>query len=405
VSESVFPRFFHRQTYAEIDLGRLQSNFRTFRELLPEGTFICPMVKANAYGHGDVECARALRAVGARHLGVGLIEEGISLRLSGDLGSLLFFGVFQDESADAILEFDLTPVISSWHQLHALKASAQRRQVGQVKIHLKFNTGMNRLGFPVGEAEKLRKWIDENEMFRLDGLCTHLLRGADAGAPSGESESQLSVFAEAVRAFDGLDPALHGMQLHVLNSSATLNMWKRVSDKKNLTPGARWPIGARPGIGIYGVQPGQDEKFDTPLLPVMTFKSRLSMVHRLGTGERLSYNATWKATRPSVVGVVPAGYADGVMRVLSNKSKVLCRGHRAPIAGTVCMDYFMVDLTDVEAATKSAVGEIGPGEEIVLFGEQSGEKVTAQELADLAGTIPYEILTRISERVTRIYLK
>jgi alanine racemase len=399
VSESVFPRFFHRQTHAEIDLGRLQSNFRVFRELLPEGTFICPMVKANAYGHGDVECARALRAAGARHLGVGLIEEGISLRLSGDPGSLLFFGIFAEESADSILEFELTPVISAWHQLESLKKSADRRQSGQVKIHLKFNTGMNRLGFGVSEAANLRSWLDRNPDFKLDGLCTHLLRGSDAGAPGGESESQLSSFAEALAHFHGLD-----VQVHALNSSATLNLWKRVLEKKNLSSGAFWPMGARPGIGIYGVDPGQDEDVELKLEPVMRFKSRLNMLHRLSAGERLSYNATWRAERPSLIGVVPAGYADGVMRGLSNKASVLCRGMRAPIAGTVCMDYFMVDLTDVEARTTSG-GGIQIGEEVVLFGEQGGAEVTAQELADLAGTIPYEILTRISERVTRVYLK
>lgn len=399
MSDFAFP--FHRRSYAEVDTRRIKANFQAMKSLLPEGTFICPMVKANAYGHGDVEVSRALRSAGATHLGVGLIEEGIGLRLSGDVGALLMFGIFEEKSADSILEFDLTPVISEWHQLKSLKDALAKQRPGparkdQLKVHFKFNTGMNRLGFDVSEAPKLRGWLDENKPFVLEGICTHLLRGDDAGSPGGESESQLAAFAEALSAFRDLP-----VRPHALNSSGTANLWKRALEHKNLGAGGAWPLGSRPGIAVYGVQPSNDEHVTLPVEPVLSLKSHLVMFHRLKVGERVSYNAIWRAKRDSLIGVVPLGYGDGYFRALSNKSSVLCRGMRAPVAGTICMDYFMVDLTDVERAT----GAVSVGEPVVLIGEQGGEKILAQELADLIGTIPYEILTNITERVPRVYLK
>lgn len=386
----------HRKTFAEVDTRRIRSNFQAVKSLLPDGTFICPMVKANAYGHGDIEVSRALRKAGAPHLGVGLIEEGIGLRSSGDEGSLLMFGLFEKTSAEAILEYDLTPVISEWHQLESLQEVLKSDRDQSVKIHLKFNTGMNRLGFDVSQGAKIRSWLNDHRQFHLEGVCTHLLRGDDAGAPGGESESQLLAFAEALSSFKDLP-----IQAHALNSSGTVNLWHRVLEKKALGPGAKWPLGSRPGLAIYGVPPSSDEKVRLPLQPALSLKSHLVMLHRLKPGERVSYNATWRAKRDSLIGVVPIGYGDGYFRMLSNKASVLCKGVRAPVAGTICMDYFMVDLTEVEAKT----GPVHVGEQVVLIGEQGGDRIQAQELSDLIGTIPYEVLTNISERVPRVYLK
>jgi alanine racemase len=411
MSETSNLRPFFRRTYAEVDTTRVAENFRALSGLLPAGEFICPMVKANAYGHGDVEIARALRAAGARHLGVGLIEEGLGLRQAGDEGGLLLFGIFEEGDAETVLEYGLTPVISEWHELESLKKALVRRMyqgVGQsllpLKVHFKFNTGMNRLGFDTDQAPKLREWLDANKAFVLEGVCTHLLRGDDAGIEGGESESQLADFARAFAAFKGL-PA----RPHVLNSSGLANLLSRTQNAKPLSSGAFWPVGTRPGIATYGVQPSNDEGLKLPVKPVLSFKSHLVMLHRLRAGERVSYNATWRATRDSVIGVVPVGYADGYFRALSNKASVLFRGLRAPAVGTICMDYFMVDLTEVEVKTHSALGAPQVGEEVVLIGEQSGPfgraTLGAEDVAKWAGTIPYEVLTDISERVPRVYLK
>lgn len=278
------PWHFHRPTYAEIDLRRLVSNFEALRSLFPSGTFICPMVKANAYGHGDVEVSRTLRGAGAEHLGVGLIEEGMGLRLAGDTGSILLFGIFEERSADAVLEFELTSVLSAWHQIEALEAAAKRRGLTTpAKVHLKFNTGMNRLGFSVSEAAKLRARLEGTRALRLEGLCTHLLRGDDAGIPGGESESQLALFAEAVSRFDGMS-----LQIHALNSSGTANLWKRALEKSRLGTGGRWPLGARPGLATYGIQPTNDSRIELELAPVLELKSRLVTTHQLEVGDRKS---------------------------------------------------------------------------------------------------------------------
>lgn len=396
MKEAPSPLAFHRPTYAEVDTRRIRANFLTIRDLFPAGTFLCPMVKANAYGHGDVEVSKALRAAGAAHLGVGLIEEGIGLRQAGDQSSILLFGLFEERSAEAVVETRLTPVISDESQLESLKKVLAKRGEAAFRIHLKFNTGMNRLGFNVDQAGRLREWLRENPRFVLEGVCTHLLRGDDAGVPGRESESQLMALAEALKPFQDLP-----VQVHALNSSGAVNLWHRVAQKQNLGGGGRWPLGARPGLAIYGEQPSRDEEVQIRLQPALSFKSHLVMIHRLKEGERVSYNATWRAKRPSLIGVVPVGYADGYSRFLSNKGSVLCKGHRAPVVGTVCMDYFMVDLTEVEKAS----GVITVGEEIVLIGEQGGSQLTAAEVASLIGTISYEVLTSISERVPRIFLR
>ena len=257
---------------------------------------------------------------------------------------------------------------------------------------------MNRLGFKPSESNRLEAWVREHRSFLLEGVCTHLLRGNDAGAPGGESESQLEALANAIKAF-----ASHSnLYVHALNSSGAVNLWKRISDRAELTTGASAQLGARPGIGIYGCEPGSDEEIDLGLKPVMTLKTQIIEVHRVQMGSRVSYGPTWTAAADSTVGVLPIGYADGYRRALSNRAQVLVRGRRCPQIGTVCMDYFMIDLTALELETET---QVRLGEEVVLLGEQSNERIHPQEVAEWAETIPYEILTGISERVPRVYIR
>ncbi len=401
----------HRRTYAEIDLGRLETNFKALRSLAPQGAWICPMVKANAYGHGDVEVARTLSSCGASALGVGLVEEGLRLRQAGISSPLLLFGLFEEASVEAVLEHHLTPVISDWEQLEVIERHAE----GPVRVHLKFNTGMNRLGFAISEAQRLRAWLDSHRKVRLEGVGTHFVRGDDIDQASGFSNTQLRLFEQALLAFNGLT-----FQAHALNSSACQSLYAEplLSSQQFARS-----LGLRLGLSIYGVSAsghaelplaGDNVSSTKPLRsqpgivtarltlePVLSFRSHLVMLHRVKVDDVVSYNAIWKAQRPSLIGVVPVGYADGYQRQFSNNAFVLCRGHRAPVAGAVCMDYFMIDLTDVVAAT----GEIFPGEEVILLGEQQGESVRAEELAARAGTITYEIFTRISDRVPRHFVR
>jgi alanine racemase len=388
----------YRRSVAEIDLRQIHKNFISFANLYPSGTFICPMVKANAYGHGDVEVAKALRSAGARYLGVALVEEGEKLRRSGDRDPILIFGPVDHGSAETVLRENLTAVISNWDQLQSLEAAYSTEGSSTTRIHFEFNTGMNRLGFEPEEAPKLRDWLKTHSEFRLEGICTHLFSGNDAGDSKGESETQFTRFIQIFESFQDLPDLI----LHALNSSAAVNIWDRREKNQQLGVAAGKKLGLRPGIGLYGVQPPNDQNTSISLKPVMTIKTHVISIHRIQAGEKVSYGPVWEAKRESTIAAVPFGYADGYRRALTNKAQVLFRGQRAPVAGTVCMDYFMVDLTDIENKTGKPVTI---GEEIVLLGEQGKEIITANELADLAGTISYEIFTGVSDRVARVYLR
>ncbi len=379
----------HRRTYARVGLGNLAKNFHALRGLLPNGTFVCPMVKANAYGHGDVEVARRLEKEGVEHLGVALVEEGIKLREAGIKAPILVFSLFEAFSIPVMIKHNLTAVASQWAQLEALKTAVKT----PTDVHVKFNTGMSRLGFNVDDASQIKKWFEANPNLKLKGVSTHLLRGDDAGVPGGDSESQLIRLEHVVNSFSGMN-----VIVHALNSSGAVNFHARIKNSKELGRGQQWPMGARFGIALYGGIPSSLEASDLKLEPVMSFRSHIALTHRISIGDKVSYNAIWKAARPSVIGVVPVGYADGFPRVYSNNAEVLCRGKRVPVVGTVCMDYFMVDLTDI------ANGDELVGEEVVLFGSQGSDTISAEELAKRATTISYEVFTRISERVPRQYV-
>ncbi len=383
----------YRPTVAEIDLDAIAANFHTLRRLVEEDAFFCPMVKANAYGHGDVEVANTLRSAGATHLGVASIEEGAALRAAGDQLSILVFGVFSEiECARALLEWRMTPVVSCWSQVAALeRALSERTELDfSLRIHLKFNTGMNRLGFTVDEAPRIRAWLESHPKFRLEGVCTHLLRGDDADEKEGETAAQFAEFAKVLASFRGLR-----FHAHALNSAA-LSAFMHSEVARSLYDRATFgPLGARPGIAIYGAQGSDRAVLRLSLRPALQLKSRVEVVNHLKTGDCVSYSAQWRAQRESWVGVVPIGYADGYMRALSNCGTVLCRGFRVPVIGTVCMDYLMIDLTDV-----ARPGErLTFGDEVTLIGKQ----LSVDELAARAGTISYEILTRLGARVPKRY--
>jgi len=236
------------------------------------------------------------------------------------------------------------------------------------------------------DLDRLDHVLRQNPQWNLEGLCTHFQSGSDITAANSRSHEQLKKL-EAVTKKLQRPQAI----VHVLNSSAALAL----AEEKN---GAiHW--GFRPGISLYGADPQGEAEMKLGLKPVLSWVSKVSVVHQLLPGESVSYNATWTAKQPSTIAVLPVGYADGYARMNSNKAHVLCRGFKAPVVGTVCMDAMMVDLTEVEQKT----GSIQPGEPIVLLGEQGQNHLSATELAGFAETISYEVLTRIGERVPRVY--
>lgn len=374
----------YRRTYAEINLDHIVHNFEVLKNAFPPDTFLCPMVKANAYGHGDVAVALCLEKAGAKHLGVCLLEEGLKLRQAGVAADILVFRGFERQEAQEMIRHRLTPVVSSWRQLELIEAEAAKA----VQVHLKFNTGMNRLGFQPAEAQALFERCWQNPKLRVQGLLTHLYNGEDAMSPEGHSAAQLALLEKVSEIFKPLQP-----QVHCLNSAGLLNHLAHPLSAR------RW--GLRPGIAIYGypsVPPPQGLVFK----PAMTLRSHTSTYRELNAGEVVSYGGTWKAARPSVIAVVPMGYADGYHRILSNRAEALFAGHRVPVVGTVCMDFLMLDITTVVQGRP--LGELGE-QEVVLFGYGSGGSfLSAQDLAAQAQTISYEILTSVSARVPRVYV-
>lgn len=389
-------RLRHRLSVATVNLDRVRKNFRKVRALSAPGSLICPMVKADAYGHGDVEIARVLRAEGAPYLGVIMVEEGERLRTGGDKGSVLVFGeFFARESAEAMMELDLTAVASDRAQLGLLEEAALRSGKKSVDVHIEFDTGMGRLGFAPSEARSLREWFDSHPCLKVSGIATHLLRGADLGVQDGDSDRQMSLFAQALQAFRGFK-----VDVHVLSSAGVIAAQSRALDNFGLPVRDFGPPGSRPGISIYGQEPISDPHLRFGVEPVLRWYSRLARVHQIEKGFSVSYNGTWRAQRKSWIGVVPVGYADGYRRAFSNAAFVLCRGRRVPVVGTVCMDYFMIDLTDLVSET----GRVDLNEEVVMIGSQGEEEITATEAASWLNTISYEILTGISARVPRVYV-
>lgn len=371
-----------RKTFAEIDLDALRSNWDFLQKNFSEN-FICPMVKANAYGHGDVMVAKALESWGARHLGVCLIEEGLLLRRFGVKTEILVFRGFDREGAQVMIENQLTPVVSTWDQYRALEEVAP---VGQ-NFHLKFDTGMNRLGFPIEDALKLAEKIKNQTQLKLAGVLTHLVAGENS-VDTQQTDQQFLEFEKAVQVFQ-----FFKVPFHVLNSGGILT---QLSLNKRQTPSAWSPKkwGLRPGLMMYGYNPGVRE--DVPELKVvMTLKSQIAVIRGLSKGDGVSYNHTWKAQDKAKIAVVPIGYADGYHRSLSNRGFALCQGQKVPVVGNVCMDYLMLDVSAVDAKENT---------EVILFGKNSqNEVLSARDLATEGQTITWEILTSVSERVPRIY--
>lgn len=378
-----------RRTFAEINLESLVANWNAIKNLAGDDRFICPMVKANAYGHGDVQVALSLEKVGANNVGVCLIEEGLLLRSSGVKADILVFRGFDKIGAEKILEYQMIPVVSTWDQLGFLDAVADE----PVKVHLKFNTGMNRIGFNIDQAEKLRDYFKKSKKLKLKAVLTHFAQGEDAYLPNGFSFEQTKLFQQALDFFKDFD-----IYAHSLNSGgiASLAKIKRENVKEHFLLQRQW--GFRPGLMLYGYQAAPYFS-EVPLKPVMTLKSVVNNIRSVEPGEGVSYGCTWKPIRPSKIAVVPIGYADGVHRLLSNQGQALFAGQLVPIVGRICMDFLMLDVTDVirDAAVSKWVEE-----EVIFFGfDEKNKFLSAEKFAEKSQTIVWETLTSVGERVPR----
>jgi alanine racemase len=373
-----------RSTVARVDLAALRANFLAIREFVSAADrppAIVGVVKANAYGHGAERVALVLEGAGATMLACADIEEGIVLRRAGVRVPILVFGALSVSHLDGVVDHALTPTISSPGAARAMQAAAARRQT-TIGYHLKIDTGMNRLGF---RHDNLRRTLPEllaSPNLRLEAVFTHF---ASADVPeSPVFNSQRVHFETALKTLRELGGSRQVM-VHACNSAALLRD-SRV-----------WYDAVRPGLLLYGIVPPPLAS-TIPLRPVMSLTSRVTAVKGLRPGEGVGYGWKFRAESPRTIAVVPAGYADGLDTRLSGRGHVLIRGQRVPIVGAVSMDMITVDVTDV--------GEVQPGDEVVLLGRQGDEswqQIDAREVASAIGTIPWEIVCRLGTRIERHY--
>jgi len=366
-----------RPTYAEIDLAALRHNCGVLRRRVGPGVRILGVVKADGYGHGAVEAGRVMADAGIDMLGVAIVEEGVALRVHGIRVPILVMGLTPEDEVAAAIEYGLTPTVDGPATAEPLERRAAARGA-TLAVHLKIDTGMNRLGVRAEEAAEAARAVASFPHLSVAGAYTHLACADDPD--DAVSAGQLARFAEALTALRsaGVRPEV----AHAANSSALLRSGESHFDM------------VRAGLALYGVAPCVAAR-DVPLRPVMSLVTHVVATKRVRPGEGASYGHRWRAARESVLGVLPIGYADGYPRALSDRARVRAGGHLAPVVGAVCMDMVLVDLTDV--------AEAAPGMAVTLIEADPASPLSAAALATAAGTIPYEILTGIGKRVPRVY--
>jgi alanine racemase len=380
-----------RPTVARVDLHALQSNYRHILQFLEEGTRqsaaaasagsrpaapgAIAVVKANAYGHGSGQVARALEDAGAELLACADIEEAAVLRAAGVRAEILIFGALSVSDLDGLFDCALTPTISSPGAARAVQVVAAKYR-RRIRYHLKIDTGMNRLGF---RFDNLRRTLPEllaSPNLELEAVFTHFATADDPASPWFERQrTRFEAVLKEIEALGG-QPRYR----HAANSAAILRD-PRV-----------WFDRVRPGWLLYGITPPLPSPIE--LAPVMSLVSRVVAVKGMRPGEISGYGARFTAERPTTIAIVPAGYADGLDWRLAGRGVVLIRGRRVPIIGSVCMDMLIADATGVD---------VSPGDEVVIIGSQGSDRIDAREMATTIGTIPLEIVCRVGSRIERVY--
>ena len=369
-----------RPTRAEVNLAHLRYNLRHIQRAAG-GAAVWAVLKADGYGHGAKAVARTLERAGANGICVALLEEGIELRQAGIQVPILIMGGHYGRAWGELLRHDLTPVVHDPAQLESLADEVKFAGAEPLNIHVKIDTGMARLGIAPKDVVAMAKALHRFPEVKLQGLMTHF-----ACADSSDPESinhQLDLFEEATLAMREM--GIVATLRHAANSAAILKSPRACLDV------------VRPGIALFGVQPSVG--LCPELRPVMRVRSEVVALRDLPAGAPVGYGATFVTTRPSRIATVPVGYADGFSRALSNRGSLLVRGKRAPLVGTVSMDMTMLDVTEIT--------DVRVGDECVVLGAQKGplgqDEISAEEIANTLGTIPWEVLTDISRRVPRFY--
>src|SRR3989441_1697500 len=389
-----------RPVWAEVSLSALTYSLQAIRKYVnpPEEKRKTPrkilsIVKGNGYGHGGPEVAKALEKAGSDWFGVTCTDEGVAVREGGVRKPILILTSFVPGEESRLVKHDLTAVIHRCEQMALLnQAAARRRGKKRVEFHLKIDTGMNRLGIAPGDVECFARQLGKCKNIQLTGIFSHFASSgvfteSFVGEQTGEQEERFYAALDRLRAL-GIDPGI----VHLANSAAIV------------TRPETWADMGRPGAILYGYHPGYDpiEKSDKaearlPLKPVMSLRSRIISVRNVAAGDGVGYDATFMAQRPTRIGVLAAGYGDGIHRSLGNRGNVLLRGKLAPIVGIISMDVTMIDVTDIEGAE---VGDVA-----TIHGTDGTQVLPANRVARSIGTVTSDLLCAVSQRVPRLYVR
>ncbi|HOQ23599.1 MAG TPA: alanine racemase [Bacillota bacterium] len=368
-----------RPVWAEINLQSIKDNICAIQAHVGSGVQLMAVVKAEAYGHGAVEVAKAARSVGVHWFGVSLPEEGIALRKVGITEPILVFGPLQTSQVGPVVKYDLTSTVCLEEAVRALSSEAVR-QGKTAKVHVKIDTGMGRVGVLPGQAVDFVQKIRELPGIEVEGIFSHFATADEADL--GYAYQQLRVFNGALARLG--EAGISVPVRHIANSGAIIGM-----------PEAYFDL-VRPGIILYGLYPSDEvAKERIALKPAFSLKTRITHVKKVPAGTGISYGQIYHTKQETGIATIPIGYADGWSRLLSGKAHVLIHGRRFPIVGRICMDQCMVEIGDEPVKV---------GEEVVLIGRQGDAVITVEEVAGHLGTINYEVICMISDRVPRVFV-
>ncbi|MBN3040173.1 MAG: alanine racemase [Candidatus Omnitrophica bacterium] len=364
-----------RPLWIEVDLKALRNNLKAVRSFLGPKIKIIATIKQSAYGHGLIPVARELSSQGIDFFGVGSVEEAMRLRDDGFTGSILVLTSVLDDFADHFLDYDIIPTVVDLKFAKKLDKEAGRRK-RKIRVHVKIDTGMGRLGFYHKEAKGFIRELSALDNLILEGIFTHF--------PVADSDPEFTKYQ--INTFNGFISYLEGKRItfkyqHCANSIGILKF-----------PQAHFNM-VRPGLILYGIEPQPDSGLKTQ--PLLSLKSKVIFVKNIAKGMSVSYGRTYIAKRASQIATVAIGYADGYPWALSNRSKVIIKNNYFNLAGRVCMDHIMVDIRNKRG--------ICPGDEVILIGKSGFKAIRAEDLAVMAQTIPYEIVSRLSLSIPRIY--
>ncbi len=379
---------FLRRTWAEVDSDAIKNNFKAIREAAGEGTDIMCVIKADGYGHGAVFLAELYEKLGAARFAVSNIEEALQLRENGITLPILILGYTPAEMAAELSENNISQAVLSEEYAKELSDCAVRGGVN-VSIHIKLDTGMSRIGFMYQDTERDAGSIEQIKRscslpgLVTEGIFTHFAVSDEGDEGRLRTEHQLSCFSDAV---DKLRAAGIGFKVvHCSNSGAIIDYKK-----------ARFDC-VRAGIILYGLSPSPKLAGKLDLKPAMQIKSVIAQIKTVAPETAVSYGGTFVTDKPTVIATVPIGYADGYTRSLSNRAYMTVNGKKAPVVGRVCMDQVMIDITGIEG--------VKTGDEVTVIGDGSNNTLSFDDVAEMTGTINYEVVCLVGKRVPRVYLK